>query len=854
MTEPFPPNQRPDLPDEGPVINNFRRYLPKQWWQLALVGLFGLLTIGILVVTVIALFVLPTLPSIDELAEKRLKVPLRVYTVDEQLLAEFGEEKRIPTKIDDVPEPLIHAILAAEDHGFLYHRGVDFLGILRAAIANVRSGSHSQGGSTITMQVARNYFLSPEKTYTRKVREVLLAFKLERELSKKEILELYVNKIFLGHRAYGFAAASQIYYGKNLVDLTVAEHAMLAGLPKAPSRDNPLTNPENATERRNYVLRQMRKLDYIDDAVLDQALKAPLTASKHALRYDVEASYVAEMVRQELFKLYDEKTYGGGFHVYTTINGKHQAAANHALRKGLMEYERRHGYRGPAAHVSIHGTPDRDRLDDVLKDYHVVGGLVAGVVTKVEDKSVTVYTQDEPNLVVNWPGLAWARTYIDENTVGVAPKTASDILKVGDVVYLERRQVEASAEQPAMEGWWLAQIPHVAGAVVSLRPYDGAIVALAGGFDFYHSSFNRIMQAERQPGSSMKPFIWAAALEKGFTAATTVSGAPIVIEDAQLEDEWRPEDYSKKFFGPTRLRKAMALSLNLVSIRLLRAIGANYTVGYIEEHFGFDGTKLPKNLSLALGTASATPIQMTNAFAVFANGGFQVEPYFITRIEDADHNVLFRASPTLACDNCAPTAPVKPQKPEDAVKNKTDKAEAAPATPRAAVRKLSPEIAFLMTSMMNDVIREGTGRAAAVLNRKDLAGKTGTTNEYRDAWFVGYNSDLVATAWVGFDQPSPLGRAETGGRAALPIWIDYMREVLPSLPEKPLTPPENIVKATVNSETGKPAEPTDPEAIEEYFVKGTETGGETPAVTADTPGGTPPVAPTQTENVREKLF
>ncbi|HKQ30343.1 MAG TPA: transglycosylase domain-containing protein, partial [Burkholderiales bacterium] len=470
MTEPLPPDQQPGQANEGQVINNFRRYLPKQSWQLALVGMFGLLTVGILVVTVVALFVLPTLPSIDELAEKRLKVPLRVYTVDGQLLAEFGDEKRIPTKIDEVPEPLIHAILAAEDHGFLYHRGVDFLGILRAVIANVRTGSHSQGGSTITMQVARNYFLSPEKTYTRKIREVLLAFKLERELTKQEILELYVNKIFLGHRAYGFAAASQIYYGKNLSDLTVAEYAMLAGLPKAPSRDNPLTNPENATERRNYVLRQMRRLEYIDEAALEQALKAPLTASKHAVRYDVEASYVAEMVRQELFKLYDEKTYGGGFHVYTTIDSKHQAAANRALRRGLSEYDRRHGYRGPAAHVSIQGTPERERLDDVLKDYHVVGGLVAGVVIKVEDKSATVYTQEDTNVVVPWSGLVWARSYIDENSIGVAPKAASDVVRVGDIVYLQRREAEAG-EQSVTEGWWLAQIPQVAGAVVSIRPY-----------------------------------------------------------------------------------------------------------------------------------------------------------------------------------------------------------------------------------------------------------------------------------------------------------------------------------------------------------------------------------------------
>jgi penicillin-binding protein 1A len=495
------------------------------------------------------------------------------------------------------------------------------------------------------------------------------------------------------------------------------------------------------------------------------------------------------------------------------------------------------------------GARDRERLDDVLKDYHVVGGLVAGVVTQVDEKSASVYTQEEPNAVVDWAGLSWARPYIDENNVGAAPKSANDVVKVGDIVYLEyrgERPATPDGEPAVAEGWSLAQIPQVGGAVVALRPYDGAIAALAGGFDFHYSSFNRATQAERQPGSSMKPFIWAAALEKGFTPATTVSGAPIVIEDATLEDEWRPENYSQKFFGPTRLRKALALSLNLVSIRLLRAIGAPYAVDFVESRFGFDGTKLPKNLSLALGTASTTPLQMTSAYAVFASGGFQVEPYFVTRIEDADHNLLFQASPALACDDC-----VAPAKPKTAAST-----EPAPPTARAAARKLSPEISFLMTSMMRDVVREGTGRAAMVLNRNDLAGKTGTTNEYRDGWFVGFNSDLVATAWIGFDQPAPLGRGEAGGRVALPIWIDYMREALQGVPERPLPQPQNIVTANVNPDTGALAEVGDPDAIVEYFVKGSEIGpSAVPAVAGEMPPPAPQVAPSaQTENVREKLF
>ncbi len=843
MTDPF--NTENTGQNEGPARRGFWRYLPKQGWQLALVGLFGLVSVGILLITIAALFVLPTLPSISEIDENRLKVPLRVYTADGQLLAEFGDEKRIPVKIDDVPELVVQSILAAEDHAFLYHRGVDFQGILRAVVANLRSGAHSQGGSTITMQVARNYFLSPEKTYTRKVKEVLLAFKLERELTKKQILELYVNKIFLGNRAYGFAAAAQIYYGKSLSELTLPETAMLAGLPKAPSRDNPLANPDNALERRDYVLRQMNKLGYVNNTALEQALKAPLTASKHAVRYDVEASYIAEMVRQELFKTYDEKAYGGGFDVYTTIDSRHQKAANRALRRGAMEYERRHGYRGAAAHMAWRGTPDHDRLDDVLKDYHVIGGLVAGVVTKTDEKSATVYTQDGTTVTVEWPGLSWARHYIDENTVGPSPKSAADVVKLGDIVYLENREAE-TGENPIAEGWWLAHVPQVGSAIVAMRPHDGAIVALAGGFDFYSSGFNRVIQAERQPGSSMKPFLWAAALDKGYTAATTVSGAPLVIEGETIEDDWVPEDYTKKFYGPTRLRKALALSLNLVSVRLIRAIGTTYAFDYDVEHFGFDPAKLPRNQTLALGTASATPLQMATAFAVFANGGFLVEPYFITRIEGADHRVLYRASPTLACDSCVPKTAAKSNKSGD---------DANPA-PRAAPRKLSPDIAFLMTSMMQDVIRAGTGQAAQVLNRKDLAGKTGTTNDYRDAWFSGFNSDLVATAWVGFDQNTSLGRGEAGGRTALPIWIDYMREALKDLAEKPLHPPANIVKILVNTETGKPTEASDPRAMEEFFVKGTEHVPDVPTVVGDTPPGTlPPHQPApQSENVREKLF
>ena len=828
--------------------------MPAQRWQLALIGIFGLFASGVVLLTLIALILTPTLPSLDDLSGAQLKVPMRVYTADGELIAEFGEEKRIPVKIEEVPDMLIKAVLAAEDRSFFYHHGVDFVGILRAAWHNLRTQSTGQGASTITMQVARNFFLSPEKTYTRKIKEVLLAFKIERELSKQQILELYFNKIFLGHRSYGFAAAAQIYYGKNLQQLTLPEMAMLAGLPKAPSRDNPLTNPENALERRNAILKQMLNLDFIDEAAYILAINSPLAAAKHSLQSDTAAPYVAELVRQYMIQTYDEKTYAGGFHVYTTLNAKHQQAAVKALRTGLLDYERRHGYRGAAGHVSIRGKPEAEYLDDALKDFRIVGGLLPGVVVKVEERIAQVYTQDGATVELGWGGLSWARRYIDENTLGNVPRNAADVVKPGDIIYLEA--VEDPQQIQETGPWRLAQIPEVAGALVALRPSDGAVLALTGGFDFYQSSFNRVTQAERQPGSSIKPFIFSAALDKGFTAATTVSGAPIVMDGGDSpEEEWRPEDYSKKFYGPTRLRKALALSLNLVAVRLLRAIGVSYTVEYMER-FGFDSAKIPRNLSLALGSASATPMQMVSAFAIFANGGYRITPYFIARVEDANHTILEQARPAVICRECVKPALDMPSNSAQAAPNPATAPAAGPGMDRDkpvyAPSVLSPETSFLMASMMQDVIRTGTGRGALVLGRKDLAGKTGTTNDYRDAWFSGFNSEVVTTAWIGFDQPVSLGRAETGGRTALPVWIDFMRTALEGVPEKPLIPPETMVRITINSETGKPTTPDDPLAMEEYFVQGTETPQPLPGLEGETaPEGVPEKVP---ENVREKLF
>jgi penicillin-binding protein 1A len=812
----------------------FAAHLPRKPWQLVVLGFFGLMAAAVVLVAAITLTLLPTLPPLQDLGDP-LSVPLRVYTSDGQLIAEFGEEKRIPVKIKDVPPQLVQAILAAEDHSFYQHHGVDLFGVMRAAWYNFRTGTAGQGGSTITMQVARNYFLTPEKTYTRKLREMLLAFKIERELSKDEILERYINKIFLGHRAYGFAAAAQVYYGTTLDKLSLPELAMLAGLPKAPSRNNPLSNPESARTRRDYVLRHMHNLGYINDAALTQALSTPLTASKHALRQEFEAPYVAEVVRQYMLQTYNEKTYAGGFHVYTTIDSRHQRAANQALRRALLEYERRHGYRGPIARVSLREPFDPEQLDDALKDYRIVGDLVPATVVEVLDQSATAYTQDGSKITLGWDGLSWARRYIDENSVGPAPTKADDVVKRGDIVYLE--PISAAAGQT----WRLAQIPRVSGALVSLRPQDGSVLALAGGFDFFHSSFNRVTQAERLPGSSIKPFIFSAALEKGFTPATTVSDAPIVVADANLEDEWRPENYTRRFYGPTRLRRALALSLNSVSIRLVRAMGANYTTDYMTR-FGFKKEKLPRDWSIALGTASITPMQMTSAYGVFANGGYRVEPYFILRIEDNNHNVIAKTAPAVLCDDCEALA-------------------ANGTTQRLAPRVLSPEIAFLMTSMMQDVVREGTATAAKVLNRRDLAGKTGTTDDYRDAWFIGYNRELVATAWVGFDQPASLGNGEAGGRAALPMWIDYMRVALEGVPEQRLEPPEGVIRAYIDMETGAPVAAGTPKSLEEYFVRGmnlptnaaADSGtSPTPSTTGTTSVGGPAAPPP--EKVRDRLF
>ncbi len=827
---------------------------------------------GAIIGGVFVLSLLPGLPDSATISDISLKVPLRVYSSEGLLIAEFGDERRKPTTIEDTPSQLRQAVLASEDDGFYQHPGIDIPGILRAALSNFQAGSNRQGASTITMQVARNYFLTPEKTYVRKLREILLALRIERTLSKDKILELYINKIFLGHRAYGFGAAAEVYYGKELVDLSLAEQAMLAGLPKAPSRDNPLTNPARAHDRRNYVLGRMYSLGWITRQDYEDATSSPLTAEPHRTPVVAEAPYVAEMVRAEMVERYGERAYWEGLNVYTTIVAKNQEAAQAALRSGLRSYDRKHGFRGPIGVLEYEPLQDQAELLASLSEYPSSGKLSPAVVLETRERDALVMLKDGALESIAWEDLSWARKHLDSDHLGEPPEVAGDILSPGDVIYVEK-----DAESNA--GVALSQFPAVSGAIVSVRPDDGAIQALAGGYDFYISKYNRATQAQRQPGSNIKPFIYSAALNGGFTTASQVSGAPIVIEDKYQGTVWRPENYGGKFFGPTRLRKALSLSLNLVSVRLLRSLGIPATLEYLEQ-FGLDSARLPRGLSLALGTGTITPLEMLSAYAILANGGYHVNPYLIDWVEDRDQHIVYQHRPMLACAHCPrsintrviqdivedpgidgqdlqapavepaegtnlaehaeitesetvpgnpnarvtdllPDDPVEPaiflanpfQEPVDMVRIDT---------PNLAPRKMKTDNNFLITSMMGDVIRVGTARRALTLNRRDLAGKTGTTNDYRDAWFSGFNDSIATSVWVGFDQPRTLGRSQSGASVALPIWVDYMGTALEEIPENRATPPDNIVTRLINSNTGRSTHESDPDSFIEYFVIGTE--------------------------------
>jgi len=742
-------------------------------WLRFLLFPFGLVAgtaiVAACVAVLVVLLAFPNLPSLEVLTDYKPKIPLRVYAADGALIGEFGEERRSVISIHEVPAQLRSAILAAEDERFYQHTGIDYLGVLRAAYANLTQGGRRQGASTITMQVARNFFLTSEKTLTRKLYEALLAFKIEHSLGKDQILELYVNQIYLGQRAYGFGAAAQVYFGKSVQRLTLAEAAVLAGLPKAPSGYNPVANPQRAKQRQLYVLRRMKDLGHISEGQFQEAAKAPLHVKRELNEFPVHAEYVAEMVRQTVYEQYPEDVYTKGFRVYTTIRSAHQEAAYQALRRGVLDYDRRHGYRGPEAHTVLPEPADADDYDEALADHPDVDDLRAALVLDAGAGAVSAVLRNGETVTVRGEGLKFAARALE-------PKTAPQRrIARGAVIRLQRDE---------KNNWQIAQLPEVEAAFVSLDPQDGAVRALVGGFDFGRNKFNHVTQAWRQPGSSFKPFIYSAALEKGFTPATVILDEPIVVEaEVTGSQRWEPKNYDGKFEGPLRLRTALAKSKNMVSIRILQDIGPKYAQDYVSR-FGFDADKHPPYLTMALGAGAVTPMQMARAYAVFANGGALIQAYFIERIVDDRGDPLGTANPKRAGDE--------------------------------ALRVIDPRNAFIMDSMMQDVTRYGTAARASSLGRRDLAGKTGTTNDFVDAWFCGYQPHLVAVAWVGFDQPRTLGRNQTGGRVALPIWIEYMSRALKGLPEGERSMPAGVITAKVGPD---PAAPVAAATGAEFFYR-----------------------------------
>lgn len=762
-------------------------------------------------------YILPQLPSAESLREVQLQTPLRVYTADSRLIAEFGEKRRKPIAIDDVPLRVKQAFIASEDDRFYEHPGVDWMAIARAAIELAQTREKKQGGSTITMQVARNFFLSPEKTYERKLKEIVLAVVIERELTKDEILELYLNKIFLGHRAYGVGAAAQVYYGRTLDELELEQVAMIAGLPKAPSRTNPISNPQAARERRAYVLGRMLKLGMITAEEHAVAVAAPITARRHGQDVEASAPHVAEMVRDYMLERFGEAAYTSGFRVVTTIRSDLQAAAEGAVRTALSDYDRRHGYRGPEAQVELPAAADEEAWLAALEPFEEGGGFVPALVVAVEEQRFVAYTRSHGAVTVPWEGMSWARPYLAPDARGAAPRNAAEVVAPGDVVRVQWHRSPPEGDAPAAAGdWRLAQLPKVQGALVSLDVTDGAVQALVGGLDYYLSKFNRATQAQRQPGSNFKPFIYSAALEKGFTAASFINDAPIVFDAPGLESAWRPENYSGKYFGPTRLREALTKSRNLVSIRLLRAIGVEYALDYVSR-FGFDPDRLPGNLSMALGSGELTPMELVRGYASFANGGYRVDPYFVKRVETADGTLVLETDPPTVCRVCDSYALDEDGEPVD-IATLMSMNELPPTNP--APRIIAAENAWIMTSILQDVIKYGTGRRARELGRNDLAGKTGTTNDQKDAWFSGFNGRIVTSVWVGFDRVAPLGRRETGAQAALPMWIDYMRVALDGMPETEAPRPPGLITVRIDPDTGLLAGSNHPNAIFESFREG----------------------------------
>ncbi len=775
----------------------FRHFLGRT--TLAIVSL--LISLGILLLFVL-IYLESQLPPVAELRDMHMQVPTRIYDKDHQLIAQYGYKRRIPVAIDQIPKPLIDAVLATEDARYYSHPGVDFIGIARAAVAVVSSGRKVQGASTITMQVARNFFLTRKKTYGRKINEILLAIKIDRALSKDKVLELYLNKIYFGNRAYGVAAAAQVYYGVSLQALTLPQMAMIAGLPQAPSRTNPIANPSQALIRRNHVLERMRDVGYINQAQYQDAIKSPVTAKYHRQHIAVDARYFAQWVHQDLLQQYGKQLDEMGFQVVTTLDSHLQAAANQALQDGLDAYSQRHGYYGPIQHLNINSSASVDtdtvilnkdtaaQSDgiNVLAKIQPVNDIKPALVTVVEQQSVAIEFADQTTASVPWEGMSWAAPALKQGFVGSKPKQASDILKVGDVIWVRSHD----------NHWWLTQVPKVQGAIVSMDPKSGAVKAMAGGYDYRLSNFNRVTQAQRQAGSSFKPFIYSAAIAKGYTLASIVNDAPVVMKDSGENALWRPQNDNLTFNGPTRLRVGLTQSRNLVSIRLLQGITVPFALNYLHR-FGFSPDSLPNTLSLALGSASESPLSIASGYAVFANGGYRIHPYGISSIRNAFTHQVVETTPAMACMACVtPSADPQIERPKV-----------------LAPQVITPQNAYLITQALRGVIQSGTGRQAKALHRSDLAGKTGTTNKQVDAWFSGFNSDVVTTVWVGFDDLASLH--EYGSKAALPIWIDYMREALAKTPLATMPEPQGLLQVRIDPANGLLAHPGQKKAIFETF-------------------------------------
>jgi penicillin-binding protein 1A len=815
------------------------------------------------------LYLRPGLPAAEQLFDIKLQTPLRIFSQDGKLIAEFGEKRRTPVTIKQVPELQLQAFLAAEDARFYEHFGVDIRGLARAALELASTGHIQSGGSTITMQVAKNYFLSRDRTFIRKFNEILLALQIERELDKNTILELYLNKIYLGNRAYGIAAASQVYYNKTVSELTLAQMAMLAGLPKAPSAFNPLANPSGALARRNWILGRMKELEMISQDDYEQAVNAELTATYNATETEVDAGYVAEMARSEMVRRFGDNAYTDGYSVTLTVDSVKQQTATDALRQGLEAYDRRHGFRGAVGTIDTQSL-DANELATALRPYPKTGPLIPAVVLKIDDNNGTaaLHARFLGPVTMTLNTMTWAQRYRTENLTGPAPKKPSDVLSPGDVIYVKAlnkaapRPTDDGQKQPltdVVQNVALYQVPRVEGALIALTAETGAIEALSGGYSFGQSKYNRAIQAKRQPGSTFKPFLYLNALESGFTPATLINDSPIVLEENGQETAWRPQNSSGQFYGPTRLREALYRSRNLVSVRLLRDLGIQPMLAYLEK-LKVPTADMPANLSLALGSGLLSPMELARGMAVIANGGYDVEPFLIRRIEDARGTVVYKAPDVILCDsNCGNAVEIEEIGLQDTDNSGdtnddfivTELSDEPLGSVVQAPARLMPRLAdersvYILHSMMRDVIKLGTGRRASALNRDDLAGKTGTTNEQIDTWFAGFNYQQAVIAWVGFDQPAPLGRNEFGASTALPIWIDYMKVALDQTPSANMPRPNGIVNVRINAETGRRARPGE-EGLFELFRE----EDEPEAISAEERGG---LGTGDTDDISRQLF